>query len=156
MQKIENQPYGAGWELVCIWQLCFGSSKIGCCFRLAHVFLHEVAVKAKLYYLDQDGDGYGVITDGYNPDGYYNIIACGAPDGYVAISGDCNDNDANILPNAPEFCDGKDNDCDGQVDEGAGIKYYKDVDRDGYGNIISKNWHFFHCRALLNNFLYKR
>jgi len=31
---------------------------------------------------------------------------------------DCNDSDATVNPSAQELCDGKDNDCDGQVDEG--------------------------------------
>ena len=36
---------------------------------------------------------------------------------YQASTNDCNDNDASINPGAPEECDGKDNDCDGQTDE---------------------------------------
>lgn len=41
-------------------------------------------------------------------------------DGFCFGSGmndDCVDDDETIYPNAPEICDGKDNDCDGQYDE---------------------------------------
>ncbi len=47
---------------------------------------------------------------------------------------DCNDGDATVFPGAGEVCDGKDNNCDGQVDEGALTRFYADQDRDGYGN----------------------
>ena len=34
-----------------------------------------------------------------------------------------------------ELCDGSDNDCDGQIDEGVTTTFYQDADYDGYGNI---------------------
>jgi hypothetical protein len=41
---------------------------------------------------------------------------------------DCNDNDNTIYPGAIEICDNKDNDCDGQTDEGLST----DADSDGH------------------------
>ena len=47
---------------------------------------------------------------------------------------DCNDNDATIYPGATETCDGKDNDCDRTVDEGAKITFFIDRDLDKWGD----------------------
>ncbi len=60
----------------------------------------------------------------YTPEGYYR-----------AIQGeDFDDNDQDSYPGAPEIPDGKDNDGDGEVDEGlVGTIYYRDSDQDGYG-----------------------
>ncbi len=63
------------------------------------------------YYMDNDGDGFGDAT--------ISIDTCQAVSGYVLDDTDCNDNDANISPNASEVCnDAIDNNCDGQIDEG--------------------------------------
>jgi hypothetical protein len=79
------------------------------------------------FYRDADGDGFGNHA--------LSITACAAPSGYVSNNTDCNDNDAASRPGAAEVCDAKDNDCDGQADEGVGSVYYRDNDTDGFGHL---------------------
>lgn len=50
-------------------------------------------------------------------------------DGVDASAGDCDDGDATVGPGFPEVLDGKDNDCDGKIDEGTNAF---DDDGDGY------------------------
>ena len=64
---------------------------------------------------DEDGDGYNVC----------------ATDGDNAKGDDCDDADATVLPGAEELCDLKDNDCEGDIDEGG--PWYPDVDGDSFG-----------------------
>jgi len=77
------------------------------------------------FYEDRDGDGYG------NPD--VPLRRCAQPDGYVSNRDDCDDNAASVSPDAIEYCDELDNDCDGMIDEGVTTILYPDSDGDGYG-----------------------
>jgi len=76
------------------------------------------------WYRDLDQDSYGSSS---------TTVACSKPDGYVAQAGDCDDNSASIYPGATETCNAIDDDCDGQVDEGATLTWYQDNDKDGWG-----------------------
>jgi hypothetical protein len=65
----------------------------------------------RAYYRDNDDDGYGTIV---------TQNAESKPDGYAEMSGDCDDSDDTIHPGVTvDNCDGKDNNCNGQTDEGA-------------------------------------
>ena len=87
----------------------------------------EDAIDASTYYQDADGDGYG--------DPYSSGQACDQPPGYVVDSTDCDDSASSIYPDAPETCNGMDDDCDGSTDEDAidASTYYQDADGDGQG-----------------------
>ena len=58
-------------------------------------------------------------------------------DGYATDEGDCDDADAAVSPEGIEVCDGRDNNCDGGVDEGVSTTYYVDGDGDGFGDEAS-------------------
>ncbi len=84
---------------------------------------------ATAWYEDLDGDGYGGETA---------ENSCLPPgDGWVALSGDCDDAEASVSPSGVELCDGLDNNCDGTIDEGTAsllATFYADEDGDGYGD----------------------
>ncbi|NBS41031.1 hypothetical protein EBS80_00020 [bacterium] len=80
------------------------------------------------WFADEDGDGVG---DGVSTE------ACDTPgDGFVTVSGDCDDGDATVSPNAAEICNGVDDNCDGVTDDDAVNKttWVLDADNDEYGD----------------------
>lgn len=87
------------------------------------------------YYPDIDADGYA---------GGSAIASCTPPAGYKSLQElissvpDCNDNDAAINPGAAERCNGRDDNCNGLIDESGDIAFYRDADADGYGNPLSR------------------
>lgn len=66
-----------------------------------------------VYYFDADNDGYTNRS---------TTSSCGLPgSGWTTsfrLPGDCIDTNSSIRPNALEVCNGVDDDCDGQIDEG--------------------------------------
>ena len=78
------------------------------------------------FYADEDGDGFGSADEA--------VESCEPPTGYAVNGTDCDDRDAESRPGATEQCDGADNDCDGETDEGLTEIFYADSDGDGYGD----------------------
>ena len=54
-------------------------------------------------------------------------------DGFIGDE-DCSDGDASVNPGAVEICNGLDDNCDGQIDEGVTQVFYADADADGFGD----------------------
>ncbi len=87
---------------------------------------------SSLWYSDQDGDGYG------DADVFTELTDCDPSGSLVADASDCDDTDPLINPGASEYCDGVDNDCDGDTDEADAIDaptWYRDADLDGFGDL---------------------
>ena len=86
------------------------------------------------WYPDDDGDGFGASDQGES-----HCMSPGSE--FTQLPGDCNDQDPDFRPTAPEVCDGLDNDCDGRIDDrDPGVvptsrtPFFRDRDEDGYGD----------------------
>ena len=89
----------------------------------------DSAVDATTWYPDVDADSYG--------DSRYGTPSCAALSGYVTDATDCDDLEASVHPGADEYCDGVDNDCEGDIDEDDAVDsttWCIDSDSDGYGD----------------------
>jgi hypothetical protein len=87
-----------------------------------------------VWFKDADKDGY---TDGTTE------VACEKPsDEYISsqTAWDCDDNDPNINPGRTEICDGKDNNCNGQVDEGNVCGYASTFAKSIGGSLTDVAW----------------
>jgi hypothetical protein len=80
--------------------------------------------------IDEDCDPSTFGDRDADRDGYEDAACCNG----AACGGDCNDSAPNVHPTAPEVCNGRDDDCDGSVDEGVLITFYRDADGDNYGS----------------------
>ena len=80
-------------------------------------------------YPDGDGDGYGDPT---RPQ-----TSCAPDASYIEDATDCDDDQPAAHPGNTELCDGIDNDCNGEIDEGLGETWYADADGDGWADADS-------------------
>lgn len=78
------------------------------------------------YYADEDGDTYGNIAS--------SSAFCEQPEGWTLTAGDCDDSNHLIYPDAPELCNGIDDNCNSTIDEGK-TELYPDEDGDGFGDM---------------------
>ena len=80
----------------------------------------------QLWYLDSDGDGYGSLESGVTCNGVL-------PENGSFQSGDCNDANSTVYPDAPGTGTGLDNDCSGTVDaDEEEVVCPEDVNGDGF------------------------
>ncbi len=79
------------------------------------------------FYVDADNDGFGDPT--------MPVLSCDGGANLVANGDDCDDTDQLVHPNAQEWCDYIDNNCDSQVDNDAVDErsWFEDADADGIG-----------------------
>jgi hypothetical protein len=84
----------------------------------------------ELCYVDADDDGYRTVLTVASPD-----LDCTDSGEATAAepATDCDDARAGTYPDATETCNGLDDDCDGDLDEGVRTTFYRDIDGDGYG-----------------------
>jgi Putative metal-binding motif/Receptor L domain len=67
-----------------------------------------------IWYIDEDGDGWGVVIGSA-------LASCDPIAERASQFGDCDDTKRDVKPGTAEMCDGVDQDCDGIIDEGAGV-----------------------------------
>jgi hypothetical protein len=88
------------------------------------------AADTTTWYFDADSDSFGDVSQFFQ--------ACQAPSGFVSDATDCNDTDSSVHPDADEYCNSVDDDCDGTVDEDIVWRvWYTDLDLDGYGDDLT-------------------
>lgn len=78
---------------------------------------------------DCDPSTLGPDMDG---DGFVDIACCNSTDTGLVCGTDCDDDLSGVNPGTPESCNGSDEDCDGNIDEGVTTTCAADMDNDGF------------------------
>jgi len=87
------------------------------------------AIDVLEWYEDTDADSFGNAES--------TTETCWQPEGYVADATDCDDTRASVYPDADEYCNELDDDCDEIVDEDDALNaatWYADNDLDSFGD----------------------
>jgi len=84
---------------------------------------------------DEDCDPTTLGVRDADNDSYLDGQCCNMQDDKKLECGeDCDDHKANVNRESPEVCDGLDNDCNDEIDEGVSDDMYPDRDHDGHGD----------------------
>ena len=103
------------------------------------------AIDGTTYYPDNDLDTYG--------DEFAPIVSCDPISGHVIDGTDCDDSRFETNPGALEYCNGENDDCDDDIDEGDSedaFAWHPDVDEDTFGD---ENTTVFSCSSVPDHIL---
>jgi len=90
--------------------------------------IDDSPIDGDVYYVDVDGDGYGTPFEGG-----IEFRFCDDPGaGYSTTDDDCDETDADRHPGADEVCDGIDNNCSDEVDDGCEAVCDLEITEDGW------------------------
>ncbi|MCA2978541.1 MAG: putative metal-binding motif-containing protein, partial [Myxococcaceae bacterium] len=80
-----------------------------------------------LFFVDRDGDGFASVNE--------PLRRCARPVGAVLADAgpDCDDSRAEVNADTPEACNGRDDNCNGAIDEGLTPRQFFGLDEDGDG-----------------------
>ena len=143
----DDGAWDSGEEVMTATDTTFTEGAFGAyCYDNGSSFGGCGLTEVSIYLNDADDDGIADLEDNCpensNPkqedfDGDGDGDECDADDDNDGSldADDCSDNDASIYVGATETCDGRDQDCDGAVDDAAvdARTFYPDADTDGFG-----------------------
>ncbi|MCH2109787.1 MAG: hypothetical protein MK135_10680 [Polyangiaceae bacterium] len=84
--------------------------------------------------VDEDCDSSTFGLRDQDADGETDWACCNFSSDGLSCGTDCDDLNSGANSRVPEVCDGLDNNCDGNIDEGVSRAVYVDADGDGYGD----------------------